>query len=64
MAESEVPNGNEVETICDSTVMLYINSVTKQLVTEIIINVQLIDFLNRSVSLNELRSSVVTIGSA
>lgn len=63
MAESKVPNGNEVETICDS-IMLYINSVTKQLVTEIIINVQLIDFLKRSVSLNELRSSMVTICSA
>lgn len=33
-AESNVHNGNEVETICDTAIRLFINSVTKQLVTK------------------------------
>lgn len=53
MAESKVRNGNEAETIGDT---LLINSVTscKQLVTENIIEMQLIDFHNRSTLLDEL----------
>lgn len=38
MAESKVRNGNEVETICDTAIRLFINSVTKQLVTKKIYN--------------------------
>lgn len=45
---------NEVETICDTAIRPFINSVTKQLVTENVIDMQLIDFLNRSVLLDEL----------
>lgn len=47
-------NGNEVETICDTAIRLFINSVTKQLLTEIMINMQLTDFLSQSMILNEL----------
>lgn len=47
-------NGNGVETICDAAIRLFINSVTKQLVTESIVDVQLIDFLNSSMVLDEL----------
>ena len=45
---------NEVETICDTAIRPFINSVTKQSVTENVIDMQLIDFLNRSVLLDEL----------
>lgn len=54
MAESKVHNGNGVETICDAAIKLFINSVTKQLVTETIVDIQLIDFLNSSMLLDEL----------
>ncbi len=56
MAESKVRNGNEAETIRDTAATLFINSVTsrKQSVTENTIDMQLIDLLNRSTSLNEL----------
>lgn len=54
MAESKVHNGNGVETICDAAIKLFINSVTKQLVTENIADVQLIDFLNSSMEVDEL----------
>lgn len=53
MAESKVHNGNGVETICDAAIKLFINSVTKQLVTETIVDIQLIDFLNSSMLLDE-----------
>lgn len=57
MAESKVRNGNEAETVSDTAIMLLINSVTssEQLVTEQNrIDMQLIDFLNRSTWLDEL----------
>lgn len=47
-------NGNEVETICDTAIRLLINSVTKQLLTEIMTNTQLSDFLISGMILNEL----------
>lgn len=47
-------DGNEVETICDTAIRLFINSVTKQLLTEIRTNTQLSNFLRGSVILNEL----------
>lgn len=55
MAESKVRNGNEVETIPDTAITLFINSDTsrKQLATENIIDMQLIDFLYRSTLLDE-----------
>lgn len=56
MAESKVRNGNEAETISDTAIMVLINSVTscKQLATEFIIDMQLIDFLNRGTLLDEM----------
>lgn len=50
MAVSKVRNGNEAGTISDTAITLFINSVTsgEQLVTENVIDMQLIDFLNRS----------------
>lgn len=50
MPESKVLSGNELETVCDTAIRLFINSVTEQLATETIIGVQLIDFFNRGVS--------------
>lgn len=49
-------NGNEAETLNDTAITLLINSATsrKQLVTENIIDMQLIDFLNRNMLLDEL----------
>lgn len=49
-------NGNEAETVRDTAITLFINSVTgrKQLVTENIIDMQLIDVLNGSTLLDEL----------
>lgn len=53
MPESKVFNGNELETVCDMAIRLFINSVTKQLATETVIGVQLIDFFNRGMSFDE-----------
>lgn len=53
MPESKVLNANELETACDTAIRLFINSVTKQLATENIIDVQLIDLLGRSTSSDE-----------
>lgn len=52
MPESKVLNANELETVCDTAIRLFINSVTEQLATETIVGVQLIDFFNRGVSLD------------
>lgn len=56
MAESKVRNGNEAKAISDTAITLFINSVTscKQLVAKNIIDMKLIDFLNRSMLLDEL----------
>ena len=56
MAESKVRNGNEAVTIRGTAITLFINSVTsrKQLVTENIIDMRFIDFLNRGALLDEL----------
>lgn len=53
MPESKVLNANELETACDTAIRLFINSVTKRLATENIIDVQLIDLLGRSMSFDE-----------
>lgn len=53
MPESKVLNANELETACDTAIRLFINSVTKRLATENIIDVQLIDLLGGSMSFNE-----------
>lgn len=54
-AMSKVCKGNEAETVTDTPIMLLINSATsEQLVTENIIDLQLIDFLSRAVFLDEL----------
>lgn len=53
MPESKVLNGNELERVCDTAIRLFINSVTKQLVTETVIGVQLIDFFNRGMSFDK-----------
>lgn len=50
MPESKVLNVDELETVCDTAIKLFINSVTKQLATETLIGVQLIDFFNRGMS--------------
>lgn len=50
MPESKVFNGNELETVCDTAIKLFINSVTEQLATETWIGMQLIDFFSRAVS--------------
>lgn len=50
MPESKVLNVNELETVCDTAIKLFINSVTEQLATETWIGMQLIDFFSRAMS--------------
>lgn len=52
MPESKVLNANELETLCDTAIKLFINSVTEQLATATLIGVQLIDFFNRGTSVD------------